>query len=109
MGKFPQFLTFICICFRTMTSVKSQWFFIKFDIFIDIVEMWFGIAHWRISSIFDRVICPQYDNGRILSFCALTFFYTPAIFNGGVYSNTAVLPIPHVRTYARYIPKLAFV
>ena len=35
---------------------------------INAVEIWFGIAHWQILSIFDRVICPQHDNGGILSF-----------------------------------------
>ena len=35
---------------------------------IDILEIWFGIAHWQISSIFDRVICQRHDNGRVLSF-----------------------------------------
>ena len=31
------------------------------------MEIWFGIAHWQISSNFDRVICQQFDNGRVLS------------------------------------------
>ena len=34
---------------------------------IDIVEIWFGIAHWQISSIFNRAICPRQDNGGVLS------------------------------------------
>ena len=34
---------------------------------IDIVEVWFGISHWQISSVFDKVICPR---GIIVScFC----------------------------------------
>ena len=33
---------------------------------IDIKEIWFGIANRQISSIFDRVICPQDDNGGVL-------------------------------------------
>ena len=33
---------------------------------IDIVEIWFGIAYGQISSIFDRVICPPQDSGKIL-------------------------------------------
>ena len=43
---------------------KSQRIFTKLDMYIDIVEICFGIAHWQISSIFDRVICPHHDNGR---------------------------------------------
>ena len=41
---------------------------------IDIVEVWFGIAHWQILSIFDRVMCPHHDNGRVLSFHILISF-----------------------------------
>ena len=37
--------------FRTITS-KSQWIFTKFDMCIDIVEIFLGIAHRNISSIF---------------------------------------------------------
>ena len=33
---------------------------------IDIMEIWFGIANGQISSMFDRVICQQHDNGRVL-------------------------------------------
>ena len=36
---------------------------------IDIVWIWFGIANEQISSMFDGVICPQYGNGGVLSFC----------------------------------------
>ena len=35
---------------------------------IDIVELCLGVAHGQISSIFDRVIDPQYYNGGVLSF-----------------------------------------
>ena len=35
---------------------------------IDIVEIWFGIATGYISSIFDIVISPWHDNGRVLTF-----------------------------------------
>ena len=34
--------------------------------FINIVEIYFGIANGQI--IFDRVICKQYDNGGVLLF-----------------------------------------
>ena len=38
---------------------KCQWIFIKLGVFIDIVEIWFGIVNGQISSIFDRVICSR--------------------------------------------------
>ena len=38
---------------------KCQWSFTKFDMCIDIVEIWFGIANGQIWSIFDRVIRAQ--------------------------------------------------
>ena len=53
-------------------SSKYEWFWVdwavkpqykqtitKLSMFIDIVEIWFGIANWQLSSIFDRVICPR--------------------------------------------------
>ena len=42
---------------------KHQQIFTKLGMCIDIVEIWFGIANWQISSSFDRVICP---NGGVL-------------------------------------------
>ena len=39
---------------------KCQWIFTKLGVCIKIVEIWFGIVNGQISSIFDRVICPQY-------------------------------------------------
>ena len=50
----------------------SQWILTKFDMCINIVEMCFGITHWQISSIFDRVICRRHDNGGVLSFHVLS-------------------------------------
>ena len=47
---------------------KCQWIVTKLGVCIDVVEIWFGIASGQILSIFDRVICPQHDNGRVLSF-----------------------------------------
>ena len=41
---------------------------------IDIVEICFRIAHWQISSIFHRVICPRHDNGGTLSFNVFIIF-----------------------------------
>ena len=54
--------------FQDNNLSKSQWIFTKFDVYIVIVEICFGIPHWQISSIFDIVICLQHDNGRVLLF-----------------------------------------
>ena len=35
---------------------KHQWIFTKLGIFIDIVEIWFGIANGQISSIFYGIL-----------------------------------------------------
>ena len=58
--------------FQDNNLSKSQWIFTKFDVCIDIVEICFGIAQRQIL-IFDRVICPQHNNGRVLSFHVLLF------------------------------------
>ena len=74
-GKFCLFLTALSSCstsifyFQDNNLSKSQWIFTKFNICAFI--LCFGIAHWQISSIFDRVICPGHDNGRVLSFYVL--------------------------------------
>ena len=79
MGKFRRFLTELSArnpsvsYFQDNNSSKSQWIFTKFDMCIYIVEICFGIAHWQISSIFDRVICPRRDNGGVLSFHVLFY------------------------------------
>ena len=39
---------------------KHQWIFTKLGMYIDILEIWFGIANGQISSIFDGVICPRH-------------------------------------------------
>ena len=33
---------------------------------MDVKEIWSGIAYGQISSMFDRVICLQHDNGGVL-------------------------------------------
>ena len=53
-------------CFLMTTWVNFQRIFTNHGMFIDIVAIWFGIDNGHISSFFDRVICPQYNNGRIL-------------------------------------------
>ena len=47
---------------------KCQGILTKLGICIDIKEIWFAIANERISSIFDRIICPQHNNSKVLSF-----------------------------------------
>ena len=42
-----------------------------FGTWIDIKEIWVGIANGQISSIFDRIIYPRYDNDGISLY---TFF-----------------------------------
>ena len=78
-GEFCPFLTELSarntaiFYFQENNLSKPQWIFTKFDICIDIVEICFWIAHWQILSIFDRVICPQHDNGGVLSFLIISF------------------------------------
>ena len=45
---------------------KCQGILNKLGTCIDIKEILFGIANGQISSVFDRVICPRYDNGGVL-------------------------------------------
>ena len=56
--------------FRTITWVK----FSGFDVSIDIMEICFGIAHRKISSIFVSVICPRRNNCGVFSFHVLLKF-----------------------------------
>ena len=62
LGKFRQFLTELSarntsvFKFQDNKLSRSQWIFTKFDMFIDIAEVWFGIAHWNSSSIFDSCL-----------------------------------------------------
>ena len=55
---------------------KYQWIFTKLVMWIDIVEIWFGIANGQILSIFDRVICLSHEwLGIIVSFFYLFWFH----------------------------------
>ena len=66
IGKFHKFLTELfawdtsIFSFQDDYFTKYQWIFTKLGVCIDIVDVCFGIANGRISSIFDRVICPQH-------------------------------------------------
>ena len=58
------FLTELSACytaifyFQDNNLSKSQWIFTKIDVCIGIVEICCGIAHWQISSIFDKRYLP---------------------------------------------------
>ena len=55
---------------------KCQWSFTKLGVCIDIVEIWFGIVNGKISSIFERVICPlQVSFFFFFFFFFLLFFF----------------------------------
>ena len=72
MGNFRQFLAELCACYIYLFSSqdnilsKPHWIFIKLDVCIAIVEIWFGICNEQISLICDRVICPRHDNDGVL-------------------------------------------
>ena len=74
MGKFHHFLTELSagdtsgFGFQTITSVNVNVFLTKLPMCIDIIEVCFGNANGQILSTFDKVICPGYDSGGVLSF-----------------------------------------
>ena len=37
---------------------RCQWIFTKLGVYIDIMEIWFGIVNGQISSIFDKSFLP---------------------------------------------------
>ena len=45
---------------------KCQGILTKLGTCIDMKKIWFGIDIGQILSMFDRVICPQHDNGGVL-------------------------------------------
>ena len=69
MGKFRQILTEVSARDMPIFSFPYDNFSIcqgiltKLGTCIDIKEIWFGIANEKISSMFDRVICPLNDDG----------------------------------------------
>ena len=56
----PSICLSVCFSFLDDNLSKHQWIFTKLGMFIDVVEIWFGIASRQISSIFDGVICPRH-------------------------------------------------
>ena len=66
MGKFRQFLADLSAHNTSLFSFpddnfsKYQWIFTKLAVCIDVVEICFGIDDGQISSMFDRVACPQH-------------------------------------------------
>ena len=72
MGKFRQILTELSagdtpiFSFPDDNLSKCQGILTKLGTCIDIKKkIWFGIANWQISSMFDRVTCPRHDNGGV--------------------------------------------
>ena len=66
IGKFHEFLTELfawdmsIFSFQDDNFIKYQWIFTKLGVCIDIVDICFGIANGRISSIFDvRSVVPK--------------------------------------------------
>ena len=63
MGEFRQFLMELSardlpiFSFPDDNLSKHKWIFTKLGMYIDIVEIWFGIANGQISSNFYGVIC----------------------------------------------------
>ena len=72
MGKFRQILMELyardmpIFSFPDDNLCKCQGILTKLGTCINIKEIWFGIANEQILSMFDRVICPQHDNGGVL-------------------------------------------
>ena len=72
MGKFHEILTELFARDKPVFSFpddnlsQCQGILTKLGTCIDMKEIWIGIANGQISSMFDRVICPQHDNGWVL-------------------------------------------
>ena len=70
IGKFCQILTELSagdipiFSFQDNNLSKSQGILTKLGTCIDMKENWFGIAKGQILLMFDRIVCPQHDNGR---------------------------------------------
>ena len=52
---------------------ECQGILTKLGTCIDIMEIWFAIANGQLSSIVDKVICLQHDNGGVLLFYIFIF------------------------------------
>ena len=71
MGKFRQLLTELSardtpiFSFSDDNLSKCQGILTTLTTCIH-MKIWFGIANGQISSMFERVICPQHDNGGVL-------------------------------------------
>ena len=58
---------------------KYQSIFTKHVMCIDIVALWYNTANLQIASMFDRVICPPHESGRVLLFHILIFTISTAL------------------------------
>ena len=69
MGKFRQSYlpeTWPYFHFPFDNLSKCQRILTKLGTCIDMKEIWFRIVYGQISSMFDRVISPRHDNGRVV-------------------------------------------
>ena len=79
MGEFSSILTELSaqdmpvFSFLFDNLSKCQGILTKLGTCIDIKEIWCRIANGQILSVFDRVICPQHDNGGVLEFNIFIF------------------------------------
>ena len=64
----------VCRWLKIWTFALKKWYF------IDIVEIWFGIANGQIMSTSDSVVCPPYNNG--VYFIISRFYLSFAILSG---------------------------
>ena len=80
---------------------KFQGILTKLGAYIDIKEIWFGIANAQMSSIFDRVICGCHDNGGVLS-----FYIFVLISFASLKGNISCILIQAVLTYILHIIKM---
>ena len=80
IGKFHQFLTELyarhtsVFSFLGVNMSKYQWNFAELGMCFDIVETWFAFANGKILSVFERGICPPYDN--VTGYYHLTFLFS---------------------------------
>ena len=72
MGKVRQILTDLSARDTPIFSFPDdnlsifQGILTKLGTCIDMKDIWFGIANGQVSLMFDKVICPQHDNGGVL-------------------------------------------
>ena len=71
---------------------KYQLIFTKLGMCIDIVRIWSGIAKGEISSVFDRVMCPHYENTSVQIYWKFTKKENFQIRNSDIFHISAQNP-----------------